>query len=331
MSSMFRRVVLMGLVALGGQVYAAAPVVAERSAAVAPATAPTVAERSVDGVPAAAPAGAGKSTGAAPAADPALLEDLPFRPGERLEFALEYGLIPAGSATLEVGAVESFMGRPCVRLKSRARSAEAFDLIYKVDDEVASLFDLKEHYTWRFERHLREGTYRKDETVVFDPANHIARYDNGKIYRVPARAQDVLSALYYLRTQELRPGSTIHVPTHTDYKNYALEVSVLREERVATALGEFDCVVVEPQLQSEGIFRQEGKLLVWMTRDARHLPVLMQTQVVIGHVTATLRGWEGVGEAAPVVAAVGEDSAGSLAGDADSSAIQAVAEEVLRP
>jgi hypothetical protein len=99
--------------------------------------------------------------------------------------------------------------------------------------------------------------------------------------------------------QELHPGTTIQVPTHTDYKNYALEVVVLREERVQTALGEFDCVVVEPQLQSEGIFRQEGKLLVWMTRDARHLPVLMQTKVVIGHVTATLRRWQGVGEEDP--------------------------------
>lgn len=231
--------------------------------------------------------------GAAPTAD-SLAAGLPFRPGERLEFSLEYGLVRAGTAWLEVGAVENLLGRPCVELSSRARSAEAFDVIYKVDDRVSSAFDLQELYTWRFDRHIREGSYEKDEAVIFDPVNRIARYDDGKIYRTPERAQDILSALYYLRTQELTPGKSVLVPTHASRKNYDLEIKVLREESVTTPLGTFDCVVVEPQLQSEGVFRQQGHMKIWLTRDARHIPVLMKSKVVIGHVTALLSAWSGV-------------------------------------
>ncbi len=208
--------------------------------------------------------------------------------GERLEFSLEYGLVSAGRATMEVGRVEQVMGRPCVWLTTRARSAPAFDLLFKVDDRVVSLFDAEELYSWRFERHIREGTYSKDESVIYDPVNRVARYDDGKIFRTPERAQDVLSALYYVRTRELIPGTSILVPTHAQRKNYALEVKVQDEETVVTPAGTFDCIVVEPVLQSEGIFRQQGSLRIWLTRDDAHVPVLMKSQVVIGHVTALL-------------------------------------------
>ncbi|MAE68898.1 MAG: hypothetical protein CME06_00355 [Gemmatimonadetes bacterium] len=256
--------------------------------------------------------------------------DIAYRPqtsflrnGERLEFSLEYGLVSAGTATMEVGEVEQVMGRPCVWLTTRARSAQAFDLLFKVDDRVVSLFDTEELYSWRFERHIREGTYSKDESVIYDPVNRVARYDDGKIFRTPERAQDVLSALYYVRTRELIPGTSILVPTHAERKNYALEVKVLEEESVVTPAGTFDCIAVEPVLQSEGIFRQQGSLRIWLTRDEAHVPVLMKSKVVIGHVTALLTDrWVGEEDAEEELA--GMPIAGGARTGNESGAVSAV-------
>jgi len=60
-------------------------------------------------------------------------------------------------------------------------------------------------------------------------------------------------------------------------------------ERVKVPAGEFDCLVVEPVLEGEGLFQHEGKLTIWMTDDARKMPVLMKTKVKVGSIDASLR------------------------------------------
>ena len=49
------------------------------------------------------------------------------------------------------------------------------------------------------------------------------------------------------------------------------------------------CYRVEPVLRERGIFISKGKKLeVWLTADARHMPVLMRSEIFIGHVSAEL-------------------------------------------
>jgi hypothetical protein len=52
--------------------------------------------------------------------------------------------------------------------------------------------------------------------------------------------------------------------------------------------------VVEPILRGPGVFTQQGRLSVWLTDDRRRLPVLMKSKVVIGHVAAILKSYNGV-------------------------------------
>ena len=53
--------------------------------------------------------------------------------------------------------------------------------------------------------------------------------------------------------------------------------------------GKFLCYRVEPILREKGIFISKGKKIeVWMTADARHMPVLMRSEIFIGHVSAEL-------------------------------------------
>ena len=45
---------------------------------------------------------------------------------------------------------------------------------------------------------------------------------------------------------------------------------------------------MKPKLKFEGLFRQKGDIEIWLTDDARRIPVMMNGKVVIGSVTATL-------------------------------------------
>jgi hypothetical protein len=109
---------------------------------------------------------------------------------------------------------------------------------------------------------------------------------------VPPRVQDVLSALYFVRTLPLEVGQSIAIANHIDGKNYPLVVKVHGRERVKVDAGEFDCLVVEPILRGPGVFTQKGRLTVWLTDDDVRMPVLMKSKVVIGHVAAILKSYE---------------------------------------
>ncbi len=214
-----------------------------------------------------------------------------FGAGEKLVFSVQYGLVTAGEATLEVRNIAEMNGRHAYRIVSDARTNDFFSKFFEVRDRYESYMDTTELYSLRYEKHIREGKFKRDEWVEFDQVAHRATYKD-KVVPIPPRAQDVLSALYYVRTLPLEVGQSISLANHTDKKNYPLLVKVHGRERVKVDAGEFDCLIVEPILRGPGIFTQKGRLMVWLTDDERRMPVLMKSKVVIGHVAAVLKSYQ---------------------------------------
>jgi len=174
------------------------------------------------------------------------------------------------------------------RVVSKTESNDFVSKFYRVRDRAETAIDAESLFTRRFEKHLREGGYKHDSVVRFDQENAKAHYDNGQSYDVPPRVHDVLSAFYYARTQPLPEGGGFTLPAHDNRKSYDLEVKVIRRERVEVPAGTFSCVVVEPILKSEGIFKSKGRILVWLTDDARRLPVKVTSKVPIGSISVSL-------------------------------------------
>jgi hypothetical protein len=215
----------------------------------------------------------------------------PFGAGERLTFEVKYGFVSAGTAVLAIPEVVSERGRACYRIVSSAESNAFVSVFFPVRDVVESLLDTRELVSLRFEKRLREGEFRSHDLVILDHDRHVAIYprnSDDRLVPLSLYAQDILSSLYYVRMAELRVGESIYIENHADKKNYPLEIRVLRKERVRVPAGEFDCIVVEPVMRTSGLFRHKGSLVVWMTDDVRHVPVLMKSKVVIGSISAVL-------------------------------------------
>lgn len=168
------------------------------------------------------------------AADPAELdrfvENVAFGTTEKLTFDINYGFINAGSATMEVLKLIEYESRPCYQIVTRATSNEFFSTFYKVDDRVESVVDALGLFSWRFEKNLREGGYRADRQYTFDQRNQKVFYKSDTL-DVPSYVQDPLSALYYIRTQNLEVGRSIYVDNFTDGKQYQLEVKVIKKNK----------------------------------------------------------------------------------------------------
>lgn len=212
----------------------------------------------------------------------------PFRAGESLKFSVNYGFINAGAAYLEVPEVRDWDGHPVYTLVARAESNRFFSGFYKVRNRIESFWDSTGHFSRRYYENRREGKHRALNEIVFDYDRQEARYLDGRTFPIPPEVQDALSAFYFTRTQALPLGGSVFFDYHASRKSLPLEVRILGREQVNTPAGKFDCVAVEPLLKAGGIFKNKGRLVIWLTDDERRMPVLMKSKVMVGSISATL-------------------------------------------
>ena len=217
------------------------------------------------------------------------IDNVSFGLGEYLEFSVKYGMLPAGTAILKISEIIDFQGKRCYRIFSTAKSNDMVSVFYRVRDSVETVVDYDGIFSRKFHKLLREGGYKADKTTIFDQRKHLAITGNDSIPTY-AFVQDALSSMYYARTQELIPDNEILIDNHTDKKNFPLKIVVLRRETVEVPAGKFDCVVIEPIMRAEGIFKAKGRIWIWLTDDQYKMPVKMQTEVFfLGSVSAQLK------------------------------------------
>jgi len=217
----------------------------------------------------------------------------PFKIPEKFVYDLTWTGIKAGTASLELRNE-----RDAVKIVSIARSAEWLSVFYTVEDRVESTL-LKAStpptigLPVKYRIKIREGKHRRDKEVIFDRTAGKAKYidhinNEKKDFDVPVSVFDPISSFYHLRTLKLTDGESVYVTIFDSKKVWNVEVKVLKRERVTLPMGTFDTVVVKPLMKSEGIFYRKGEILIWLTDDAKHIPVKLQTKVAVGHITATL-------------------------------------------
>lgn len=215
---------------------------------------------------------------------------------EQLKFGVYYSFVKAGTAYIKNQGLADIDGRPAYLIQTSAFSAPVIDAVFKVRDVNYSWIDAADFYSRGYSQSLREGNYKRDEWVIFDYADNSYHGEVKKkaeprevTGQVTQPVLDILSALYYVRTQPLTPGQEVVFDIVNREEQYPLVVKVTGRETVKTAAGKFKCIVVEPQFRGEGIFVSKGKSLkVWLTDDKRKMPVKMKTEVFIGSVSAEL-------------------------------------------
>jgi len=219
---------------------------------------------------------------ASPAVLPLLrvIENRAFQAGERLDYIVRYGMIVAGASRLSIPEIVEIDGYPCYHILSEAWSNAFFSTFYKVEDKIQSYTDVQGIFTRRYEKRQREGHFKRDSYYEYDQALHLAKSKKDTV-SVPPFVQDVLSAMYFVRTQTLAPGDTLFVDNHSDGKIYPLQIVVHRREKVSVRAGKFQCLVVEPFLQTPSLFEQKGRVVVHLTDDYRKIPVLMTSQIYV--------------------------------------------------
>ncbi|MEW6040278.1 MAG: DUF3108 domain-containing protein [Elusimicrobiota bacterium] len=220
-----------------------------------------------------------------------------FKVKEILKFSVGWGPITAGVGKFEVIGEEEINGRKAYHITAESYSLPFFDAFYRVRNKDESWMDIESLCTLRYEKHQNEANHRKEETIVFNHSSatfELTEVLPGKDPVVKKGAitpfvQDIISAMFYLRTRDIKVGGEYFLNTVAGDKNYALRVVVHNKEKVRVPAGKYNCFVVEPFIEEDvGIFKAKGRLWVWLTDDHRKMPVMMKSKIFVGYISAVL-------------------------------------------
>ena len=138
---------------------------------------------------------------------------------------------------------------------------------------------------------VSETTYGDGKVtwVERDP-NDPSRPPREAVATFAGQVQDVLSAIYYVRTQPLEVGKSFEVTISDSGVVYQVPVQVIEKKRKKTVLGRVEAFRVEPEVfGSDRMISGEGQFTIWITNDNRRVPVSARIKMKYGTFDITLR------------------------------------------
>lgn len=224
------------------------------------------------------------------------LENNAFSVGEKLTFDVKYGFVTAGVAVMEIQKLRKIAKRETYHVTFNVNTVSSFDPFFKVRDRYETYLDTEGLFPWRFEQHIREGSYSRDFSAFFDQRRNTAKTSKGS-YEIPDNVNDIVSAFYLARTfnyDTLKIGDSFYLENFFKDKIYPLNVVYLGKETITVEAGTFDCIMIEPLVVEGGLFKSEGSIIIWLTDDVVKMPVKVKSKVIIGSIDAELTKFEGV-------------------------------------
>jgi hypothetical protein len=212
-----------------------------------------------------------------------------FQSGEVLQFHVFYTLagvfVYGGDATFTCG-LERMNNKPVYHITGEGKTTSFFDGIFKVRDKYESFIDTASMRPVKFLRNVSEGSYKKYENVTFNQAAGSAVTNDG-VYKVPSCIQDVLSAIYYARNinfDAYKKDDKIPFTMFLDNEVYNLYVKYLGKEKIKTKYGKFNAIKFKPLLVKGTMFEGGEKMTVWVSDDANHIPLRIESPISVGSV-----------------------------------------------
>jgi hypothetical protein len=195
---------------------------------------------------------------------------------EVLVYRVEFLGMTMGYARFTFKGKVSMRGREAYHLNVRAWTSDFLSVIYPIDDTIDYYLDVKTLAPLRQE--FTRPAKGKDDVMIYDQENGkiVYRYKaTGEIRKqvdVPPVTYDPVSAAYYFRARDLGAEER---PRHVygGRKLYEISTRLLGQEKIELSGRRVDTVVIQPVIKRDGHLDDKGDLRMWMTADARRVPV----------------------------------------------------------
>lgn len=232
-----------------------------------------------------------------------------FELGEELHFEAEFSR--SVLRKLDVADLKFRATRTPVEATTESEESKPYALTFSADVEskgfFARLFNIR--FREQVESTVEPITFTVQKTKILDESGKRVRttestFDRSKgkmtwtsrdpnnpsaeprhsITDFSGQLQDVLSAIYFIRTQPLAVGKTFDVFIGDGGRVYTIPVKVVEKRRMKTVVGRVDVLRVVPELFGPDrlIDAEKGEFSIWITDDARHIPVAGRVKTEYG-------------------------------------------------
>jgi hypothetical protein len=221
---------------------------------------------------------------------------VPFSIGETLSYDVSWSsFLVAGTATVRVVEKKPSFGSTAYYIVVEGRPlplvARLYNLYYKMD----TLIDSATLLSQRGSLYSEEGSSRSTGATRFDRTAGRAFYEHQQEktekvdYAIPAGTQDGLAVLFALRGRVFKSGEAFSIPVADGGTLYTVQVQVGALQPVQVPVGQFSAWNMKVAItdeQKQPVWKNNE---VWITNDARRLPVKLQAELPVGHFVLTLR------------------------------------------
>ncbi len=217
--------------------------------------------------------------------------DVPFGPGERLEYKVKLGVFNVGQGSLEVVGLDTIRGQTAYHLQLALNASQFFGAI-KVRDRFDSWMDVHSLASLRFHKDQHEVSYKSQKKYeIFPDEQRWGRGDAGTDSGETLSDQplDEIAFLYFIRTLPLEVGEEYTFNHYFKEDGNPIVLKVLRRETKEVPAGTFETIVVQPIIQTDGLFSEGGEAEVYFTDDEERRIVYLRSEIpVVGSITLHL-------------------------------------------
>ncbi len=232
-------------------------------------------------------------------------QERPFKVGETLEYEAKFNKIVRGITVAELNfSVNAAPNGKDWLIKSEAVSKGTliklarFSFTQQIRSTVDGAGDFR---ILESSKHDVQKERVRDSVAKFDYPNKSVSYvetDPKDATRPPRKiaselnspAHDIITAIYAMRLLPLAVGKSFELTVSDTGSNYKIPVRVTAREQQKTDLGKFWCYKVEPELFGDGRYiEKDGSFTLWLTDDARRLPVRAQISTDYGRVEVKIK------------------------------------------
>jgi hypothetical protein len=216
-----------------------------------------------------------------------------FQAGETITYKAYYSLasmyISGGEAVFSLRQ-EQWNEKTVYHVVGTGKSFGLVDNFFKVRDKYETYIDTGTLKPYKFIRDVDEGGYKTYENITFNRTANTAITAAG-VFKVPLCVQDVLSSIFYARNidfNKYKPVDKIPFSMFLDNQVYDLYIRYLGKEVLKTRYGKFRTIKFKPLLIKGTIFEGGEKMTVWVGDDSNHLPLRVESPIIIGKLDADM-------------------------------------------
>ncbi|MGV1098776.1 DUF3108 domain-containing protein [Thiovibrio sp. JS02] len=210
--------------------------------------------------------------------------------GEQLRYRVSWLGLTAGELFMEIrrlpGETEQYA------LEVIAKSAGLLAVFYPIEDRFLTIVEGRQRLPVLHEMDQREGRRENRKLTLYDQETYVVTYQKNEeepeVYQLDGPAHNEFSSFFFLRALGFSDAAEIVVPTFADKKRHEVVVSLEGGEEIDTVFGRKKTVKVQPHLKFKGLYEKVGDPLIWLTDDARRIPVRIEARIVIGSLTSRL-------------------------------------------